>query len=117
MNARFVGFGTLEIDGQRFSEDVVVRGGSIEPRRKEASRALKARYGHTPLSEHEPIPWQCATLIVGTGADGRLPITDTFRSIAAERGVKIVAVPTEKACQLLNSADLSTTNAILHLTC
>ena len=117
MNARFIGFGALEIDGKRFTEDVVVRSGSIEPRRKDASRALKAGYGHTPLSEHEPIPWQCATLIVGTGANGRLPITDTFRSIAAERKVEIVAVPTEKACQLLSSADLSTTNAILHLTC
>lgn len=117
MNARFTGFGRLRIDGTVYTEDVLIVNGTVTPRVKEASRALKKQYGHTPLSEHEPIPWECRVLIVGTGTRGMLPITAGFHAAARERGVKLVTARTEEACRLLNEADTATTNAILHLTC
>ena len=117
MNASFIRFGEIEIDGTRYTEDVVVDGGTIRNRDKNASRQLKAAYGHTPLSEHEDIPWDCTTLIVGTGANGRLPITEAVRALAEKRNVKLVDVPTDRACALLANADTASTNAILHLTC
>jgi hypothetical protein len=36
---------------------------------------------------------------------------------AKQRGVELIVVKTPEACQLLSQADLTTTNAILHLTC
>ncbi|TVQ40291.1 MAG: hypothetical protein EA384_03645 [Spirochaetaceae bacterium] len=117
MKAVFIGFGQLEIDGRRYTEDVVVDHGTVTDRNKAASRPLKAAYGHTPLSEHENIPWDCATLIVGTGANGMLPIAPELVAAAHERGVKLVPVPTGQACALLSDADPRTTNAVLHLTC
>ena len=119
MKARLVAFGLLDIDGERLDRDVVVDRGRVGKRDKKASKPLRDRYGHTPLSLLERIPWDCRRLIVGTGADGALPIEDAVLEEARRRGVELVAVPTDEACELLSSAatDLATTNAILHVTC
>ena len=110
-------FGVIEIEGKRFERDVVVEGGRIGKRHKKASQPLRDRYGHTPLSLLEQIPWKCRRLIVGTGAYGDLPIEPDVVAEAARRGVELVALPTDKACTVLAAADLKTTNAILHVTC
>ena len=117
MKARFVGFGVVEIDGRRYERDVVVEGGQVGKRHKKASQPRRDRYGHTPLSLLEPIPWRCRRLIVGTGADGALPIEDEVVAEAARRGVELVALPTDEACDLLSAADPDETAAILHVTC
>lgn len=117
MRARLIRFGVLEIEGDRYENDVVIEGGRVAKRQKKASKPLRDRYGHTPLSLLEPIPWACRRLIVGTGADGALPIDPDVVAEAGRRGVDLVAVPTEAACALLAGADLETTNAILHVTC
>jgi hypothetical protein len=116
MRATLVGFGVVEIDGRRYERDVIIDGGRVERRRKKASRPLRDRYGHTPLSLLEPIPWR-SRLIVGTGVDGALPIDGDVLAEAARRGVDLVAVPTAEACRLLSDADGTTTAAILHVTC
>jgi hypothetical protein len=117
MKARSIGFGIVEIDGERYERDVVIERGKVRKRRKKASRPLRDRYGHTPLSMLEPIPWGCRRLIVGIGMDGMLPIEDEVRAEAARRGVELVAVPTPEACGLLSASDLDVTAAILHVTC
>jgi hypothetical protein len=117
MKATLIGFGLLEIDGVRFDRDVVIDRGRVSTRDKKASRPLRDRYGHTPLSLLEPIPWSCRRLVVGSGADGALPIEDAVLDEAVRRGVELVAAPTIEACELLADADLATTNAILHVTC
>jgi len=117
MQARLVRFGVIEIDGERFECDVIIDRGRVGKRRKKASRARCDRYGHTPLSLLEPIPWDCRRLIVGTGAEGALPIDPDVVAEAHRRGVELIAVPTPEACALLADADLETTNAILHVTC
>jgi len=117
MKATLVAFGLLEIDGVRFERDVVIDRGRVRKRDKKASKPLRDRYGHTPLSLLEPIPWRCRRLIVGSGANGALPIEDAVFDEAVRRGVELVAAPTIEACELLADADLATTNAILHVTC
>ena len=117
MEARLVRFGLVEIDGERFDRDVVVDRGQVGRRRKKASKPLRDRYGHTPLSLLEPIPWHCRRLIIGTGADGALPIDSDVLAEADRRGVEFVALPTDDACALLADADPGSTNAILHVTC
>ena len=119
MRARLISFGLLEIDGERFDRDLVIEGARVTRRHKKASKPLRGRYGHTPLSLLEPIPWDCRRRVVGTGVDGALPIDDEVFEEAERRGVELVVLPTDEACQLLSSADadLVTTNAILHATC
>ncbi len=74
MDVRLISFGVIEIDGRRLEHDVVLERGAIRRRRKGPSKLYRDRYGHTPLSVDEAIPWTAPVLIVGTGADGRLPI-------------------------------------------
>jgi hypothetical protein len=117
VKAKLISFGILDLDGQRFERDVVIDRGRVTRREKKASKPLRDRYGHTPLSLLEPIPWTCRRLIIGTGAEGALPIAPDVLAEAGRRGVEVVAVPTDEACALLADADPTTTNAILHVTC
>ena len=117
MRATLISFGILDIDGRRYQRDVVIDRGRIAKRDKKASKPLRDRYGHTPLSLLEPIPWVCRRLIVGTGVDGALPIAPDVLDEARRRGVELIEVPTDEACALLADADPATTNAILHVTC
>ena len=119
MKAILITFGVLEIDGERFDRDIVVTHGRVAKRDKKASKPLRGRYGHTPLSLLEPIPWDCHRLIVGTGAEGALPIDEAVLAEADRRAVELIALPTDEACELLSAAgtDSATTNAILHVTC
>jgi hypothetical protein len=117
MNATFIRFGEIEIDGVRYQEDVVIEGGSVRLRDKGPSKKHKAKFGHTPLSAREDIPWNCQRLIIGSGAEGLLPVMKKVRRQAEEKGVELVILPTPQACETLSSADLSHTNAILHVTC
>ncbi len=109
-------FGSIEVDGTLYDHDLVIDGGSIRKRHKGPSKALKGRYGHTPLSADEDIPWRGARLIIGSGADGRLPVMKEVLEEAARRGVEVTILPTAEAVEELNVAPPET-NAILHLTC
>lgn len=117
MHARLVAFGLIEVEGERFDHDVVIDHGRVTKRRKKASKPRADRYGHTPLSLLEPIPWDCRRLVVGTGASGALPIEPEVFDEAKRRKVKLVALPTEAACARLAQEDPRSTNAILHVTC
>ena len=89
----------------------------MRKRIKKPSKPYRARYGHTPLSADEDIPWNGSQLIIGTGAYGSLPITPELREEADRRGVELVAAPTEDACRLIASLDRRDVNAVLHVTC
>ena len=117
MDAKLVSFGEIEIDGQRFTHDVVVEAGQVRKRRKGPSKVYRARYGHTPLSADEAIPWSVARLIIGTGSSGQLPVMDEVYAEAERRGMEIIAVPTREACELLMREGEPATAAILHVTC
>ena len=47
----------IEIDGESYDYDVVIDKGAVSKRKKKRSKAYRDRYGHTPLSADEPIPW------------------------------------------------------------
>jgi hypothetical protein len=109
-------FGAVTIDGVTYDHDVVIDHGSISKRHKKPSKPYRDRFGHTPLSAGEDIPWDCRRLVVGTGASGSLPIMDEVFREAEERGVDLVALPTEEAIELLGPVPAET-NVILHVTC
>ena len=110
-------FGVIEIGGERYAHDVVIDAGRIRRRRKGPSRSLRDRYGHTPLSAAEDIPWGRPRLIVGTGVDGSLPIAPDVYAEADRRGLEIVALATPDACRMLAGLRPKDVHAILHVTC
>ena len=109
-------FGSIEIDDVTYDHDVVLDDGRLRKRKKGPSKELRSRYGHTPLSIQEDIPWGCDRLLIGTGAAGSLPITEDVAEEAKRRGVQLVIMPTTEAIAELERAPTGT-NAILHVTC
>jgi hypothetical protein len=117
MKTQWIGFGEIEIEGRRYTNDVVIDAGRVDKRRKKPSKAYRDRYGHTPLSVEENIPWGGRRLIVGTGANGSLPVMPEVGAEADRRGIELVAVPTEKALRLLGETKEKDAHAVLHITC
>ena len=109
-------FGSMQIDGRVYDFDLVIDRGEIRKRKKKASKRYRDAYGHTPVSIEEDIPWRCRRLVVGTGAEGRLPVMPEVEKDAQLRKVELVVLPTQDAIAILNRGDLRT-NAILHVTC
>jgi hypothetical protein len=99
-----------------YEHDVVIARGRVRKRKKKPSKPFRDVFGHTPLSIEENIPWGCRRLVVGTGADGALPVMDEVKREAARRRVQLLAVPTSEAIRALQ-AEPKETNAILHVTC
>lgn len=116
VDVTYPGFGTIVVDGISYDHDIVIQGGRVSRRDKGPSRSL-ASGGHTPLSAAEAIPWSRSRLVVGSGFSGRLPILPDVHSIATERGVELVVLPTSEACALLRTLEPDKVNAILHVTC
>ena len=109
-------FGSIMVDGVTYEHDLVIDRGEIRKRKKKASKEYQAAHGHTPLSIKEDIPWHCRRLVVGTGAQGALPVVDEVRKEADRRHVELVSLPTAGAMAVLNTG-AKETNAILHVTC
>lgn len=109
-------FGRIIIDGVAYEHDVVIDHGKVRKRKKKPSKKFRDAYGHTPLSVAEEIPWKCRRLVIGTGAEGNLPIMDDIKEEAARRNLELVVLPTAQAIKELRKASPHT-NAILHITC
>ena len=109
-------FGSVRVDGATYDHDLIIDRGKIRKRKKAASRKFRGVYGHTPLSIAEDIPWRCRRLVIGTGADGALPVMTQVQEEARRRRVELVVLPTAEAIGVLTGTTTDT-NAVLHLTC
>jgi hypothetical protein len=109
-------FRSIRIDGVIYEHDVVIAMGRVRKRKKKSSKPFRDAFGHTPLSIEENIPWDCRRLVVGTGADGALPVMDEVKREAARREVQLLTVPTSEAIRALQ-AEPTEANAILRVTC
>jgi hypothetical protein len=109
-------FGSLKIDGEKHTSDLILDQGKVRKRKKKPSREFREQFGHTPVSLKEEIPWGCKRLVIGTGLEGRLPIMDEVKAEARRREVELVVCPTPEAVEMLQD-NPAETNAILHVTC
>lgn len=109
-------FGSIRIDGITYEHDVVIDRGEVRERKKKASKPFRDDYGHTPLSIEEKLPWNCRRLVIGTGAQGALPVMEQVKREADRRKVELLSLPTHKAIEALNRKSKNT-NAVLHVTC
>src|SRR5438128_12439215 len=109
-------FGSVRIDGETYAHDVVIDRDRLRKRRKKPSKPFRGTFGRTPLSVEEDIPWNCRRLVVGTGAEGALPVMEEVKRAAARRKVELLILPTRDAIRELQT-EPSVTNAILHVTC
>ena len=99
-----------------YDHDLIIDRGKIRKRKNAASKRFRGAYRHTPLSIAEDIPRRCRRLVIGTGADGALPVMKQVREEARRRNVDLVILPTAEAIDVLAGA-IEDTNAVLHVTC
>ncbi len=116
MKARLVRFGEIEVEGQRYTHDVVIDGGKVRKRKKGPSKQFREKFGHTPLSIDEKLPWKCRRLVIGTGAGGALPVMRAVRREAESHGVELMLLRTPEAIKVLEKSRRDV-NAVLHITC
>jgi hypothetical protein len=107
-------FGSITIDGITSDKDVVIDRGTVHTRDKSVSKKYSDIFGHTPLSADENIPWNCSSLIIGTGHSLSLPVMDEVYNMAHKKGVKLLVMSTPEAIKHINDPG---TNFVLHLTC
>jgi len=108
-------FGSICIDGTTYGYDVVIDRGRIRKRKKKPSKRFRDKFGHTPLSIEEEIPWKCRQLVIGTGT-GALPVMEEVKREAQRRKIRLAIVPTAEAIKALQE-NPEETNAVLHVTC
>ena len=109
-------FGSIQIDGVTYRHDVVIDRGEVRKRKKKPSKAFRDKFGHTPLSIGETIPWKCRRLVIGTGANGALPVMKEVTLEAERRKIELLILPTSQAMDILNQQP-EEANAVLHVTC
>ncbi len=114
MTVNDLSFGSVTIDGETYNKDVVIDNGTIKKRKKTESKKYRDRFGHTPLSADENIPWKCKRLVIGNGHSSSLPVMDKVFEKALKKGVELVIKSTPEAIKHINDPR---TNFILHLTC
>src|SRR5947208_6822869 len=93
--------------------DVVIDRGEISKRKKKPSKKFREP---TPLSVEEKIPWKCRRLVVGTGAQGGLPVMEEVKQEAQRRKIELLVLPTTEAIKALQQG-AKDTNAVLIVNC
>jgi hypothetical protein len=109
-------FGAIKIGRVTYKHDVVIDRGDIVKRKNKRFQRFRKRFGHTPLSLQEKIPWKCKTLVVGTGNYEGLRVMKEIKREAKRRNVKLVILSTRGAIKVL-AKNADRTNAVLHVTC
>ncbi len=111
-------FGWVEVNGSRYDYDVVIHSdGAVTKRKKKKSKALKSKYGHTPLSKRELgflSKEKFGALYVGTGHIPSLPITPKARKTLEKYGAVIMSTP--EVIDRIND-EQGKFIAIIHSTC
>lgn len=106
-------FGLMIIDGCTFTKDLI-----ILPDRMINDWWRES--GHSLIPEDIQVVFESSPdlLIVGTGAVGRLKITDRAVNKIKENDIELIALPTGEAWQIYNKEkDNKKVAAAFHLTC
>jgi hypothetical protein len=106
-------FGSLIVDGKKYTSDVIIYPGRVDP-------SWWRREGHrlqiTDLADM--LKTKPQMLIVGTGYSGMMVVPKETENHIRSQGIDIYIATTVKAVELFNTMqDKKTVIAALHLTC
>ena len=106
-------FGSIVIDGQRYSTDLKIIAGQVAP-------DWWRREGHSICKEDvtDVIAAKPDVFVLGTGAYGSMKVPKPFEKLMESFGIQLIARPTAKAVQTYN--ELCQTKSVaagFHLTC
>lgn len=106
-------FGSIEIDGTEYVDDVIIYPWAVDDTWwRDEGHVLKVEDIGDAL-EADP-----EVVVVGTGAHGRMKVTDAVREELEERGIDLVVARTPEAVEEYNHLQAEKRAvALLHLTC
>ncbi|MFB6088347.1 MAG: Mth938-like domain-containing protein [Candidatus Aenigmatarchaeota archaeon] len=106
-------FGKIEINGRKFTEDVI-----IFPDRVESEWWRKNGHELNPRDIGEILEYGPDVLVVGTGTSGRMKVLNDVESLLKEHGIDLIKEKTDKAVESYNELrGKKKVVAALHLTC
>lgn len=106
-------FGKIEIDGNKYTNDLIIFPHNIK------TNWWRAKGHFLQVQDLEDVfELQPKKLIVGKGYYGLMKISDKVKAKAGDLGVKLVAEKSKKACKLFNE-EKNKDNLVfaIHLTC
>jgi len=107
-------FGRIVVDGQTYTSDLI-----LYPDRVQAGWWRREGHELCPEDIAELLAGRPQVLVVGTGSSGRLRVLPETESLLEERGIQLIALPTDAACRTYNQLRRTGSHAFaaLHLTC
>jgi len=106
-------FGSVMIDGQRYSSDVIIYPDRVDDRWWRAEGHLLQLSDIQDALDAKP-----ETLVVGTGFSARMHLDPAVGRELKRRGIELIALPTDDAWKTYNEVQASRRAvAALHLTC
>jgi len=111
-------FGRISIDGKTYEYDVIIRlSGEIVKRKKKLS---KKYYGTSHMISKDEAKFVyedgCKTLILGTGQDDNVRLSEEAADYFERKGCKIIAQPTPDAIDTFNHSKKEMIG-LFHVTC
>lgn len=106
-------FGHIVVDGVSYRQDLLIWPGKVKA-------DWWRREGHLLQVDDlaEALAANPEVLVVGMGQPGRMQVDQTLAVYLKEKGIDLVALPTQEACRVINSlAGKRRLAAALHLTC
>lgn len=107
-------FGRIVVDGHPYTHDLI-----IYPDRVQSNWWRQEGHELHPGDLQDVLTASPHTLIVGTGSVGRLRILQETEELFQQRGIHLIALRTEAACQAYNQLRQRGERVVaaLHLTC
>lgn len=112
------GFGWIEIGGERYDHDVLIRlDGSVTKRKKKLSSAI---YGSSHTISRDEAEYVCEPgaelLLIGCGQEGLVQLSPEAEAYFSEAGIPVELLPTPVAAERWNTLH-GKAIALLHVTC
>lgn len=111
-------FGAITIDGKTVQHDVVITlAGSIRKRHKKLSKKVYGTSHTMSVAEARDIYESgCQTLIVGTGQNDMLEVSDEAEQFFADQNCQVQYAPTPEAIAMFNRS-AGPKIGVFHITC
>lgn len=112
------GFGWIEIDGERYEHDVLIRlDGTIKKRKKQLSKRIYGTSHTISLDEAKHVYEEGArVLVVGTGQDDNVRLSPEAEGYFERRGCGVQLLATPAAIGVWNEAG-EVAIGLFHVTC
>jgi hypothetical protein len=111
-------FGSVTIDGEVFTHDVIIRlGGRVEKRKKKLSKAVYGTSHTISLAEAEHLYQEgVGRLLIGSGQHGRVALSEEAATFFARNRCQVELLPTPEVIPVWTQAEGAVV-ALVHVTC